>query len=290
MSKLALGTVQFGLDYGVANQSGQVADVEVGNILALARRSNITTLDTAIAYGESEERLGQLGINGFDVVTKLPPMPSDRIDVKSWVNRQLLSSLKRLGTDRVKGLLLHQSQDLLGLHGRDLVEALVEFKRQGLVQQLGVSIYEPEELERLMEAIDIDLVQAPLNIIDRRLETSGWLSRLHNKGIEVHIRSAFLQGLLLMKRKDIPQKFERWSKLWDQWHHKLKETGCTAYEVALSYPRSLSEVDQVVVGVDSAKQLQMLIDAMECEGASSDWDFMSSNNIELINPSKWSAL
>lgn len=290
MSKLALGTVQFGLDYGVANQSGQVVDVEAANILDLARNKNITTLDTAIAYGESEKRLGQLGIEGFNVVTKLPPLPADLTDVKAWVDEQLQSSLKRLGAGRVKGLLLHRSEDLLGSSGNNLIEALLEIKKQGLVQQLGVSVYEPDELERSMQAMDIDLIQAPLNIIDRRLETSGWLSRLHHEGVEVHIRSAFLQGLLLMKRADIPPKFERWSMLWDQWHSKLEETGCAAYAAALSYPLSLPEVDRIVVGVDSVVQLQMLVDPMPCDLEAGDWDFMSSGDVELINPAKWSSL
>ena len=290
MCKLALGTVQFGLDYGIANQSGQMGDVEADKIIKLAYQNDISTLDTAIAYGESEKRLGELGISDFDIVTKLPPIPGGMSDIKAWINDQLQSSLARLGKERIKGLLLHRSHDLLGHLGSELIAVLNDIKKQGLVSQIGVSIYDPEELEKVSNVIKIDLVQAPLNVIDRRLERSGWLARLKREGVEVHTRSVFLQGLLLMERHSIPDKFDRWSNIWNRWHAKLQETGCSPYAACLSYPISLPEVDQVVVGVDSAEQLQMLLKSENCDGEASDWSFMNASDPMLINPSKWSEL
>lgn len=290
MNKLALGTAQFGFDYGIANKFGKVNDRQADKILDLAIRNGIRILDTAIAYGESEKRLGKLGISDFNVVTKLPPIPDKDIDINTWVIDQLQSSLVRLRKESVKGLLLHRSQDLQGAHGSELIEALHEVKQQGLINQIGVSVYDPEELEKVTQVIEIDLVQAPLNVIDRRLETSGWLARLNKEGVEVHTRSVFLQGLLLMEQRHIPDKFTRWSDIWDKWQAKLQETGCSAYAASLSYPFSLPEVDKVIVGVDSAKQLQMLLEVVKCEKDSNDWSFMETLDPELINPSKWSTL
>jgi hypothetical protein len=135
----------------------------------------------------------------------------------------------------------------------------------------------------------IDLVQAPLNVIDRRLQTSGWLHRLKDAGVEINTRSAFLQGLLLIDRNDMPAKFERWSVMWDQWHQRLNRSGTTALCACLSYPMSLPEVDRVVVGVQSAKQLEDILATASTFYQSLDTSFMVSTDEQLINPSQWSS-
>ena len=220
--KLALGTVQFGLHYGIANEAGQVSLGEAQSVLSLAKANEIDVLDTAIAYGASEEVLGKVGIDGFRVVTKFPSLPDDQNNVAHWVIEQVRESLARLGQKKLYGLLLHRSEDLLGSKGGQLLQALADLKNDGFVQKIGFSIYSPDEIDEVYKKIKIDLVQAPLNVVDRRLQSSGWLDRLKDDGVEVHTRSAFLQGLLLMERSKIPQKFSRWSHLWDQWHEKLK--------------------------------------------------------------------
>lgn len=213
--RIALGTVQFGLPYGIANQTGQVARSEAKAMLQLAAANSIDTLDTAIAYGESETRLGEAGVQSFNVVTKLPAIPASCHDVNGWVREQVGLSLCRLDLTRVYGLLLHRSDDLLGNNGAMLWHALEELRDVDLVQKIGVSVYAPSEIEAVTSLYKVDLVQAPFNIVDRRLSTSGWLDRLKSKGVEVHTRSAFLQGLLLMSRTAIPPKFSSWNPLWD---------------------------------------------------------------------------
>ena len=290
MTKLALGTVQFGLSYGIANQSGQVSLPKAEKILDHAMQANIDMLDTAIAYGDSEEILGNLGVEKFNIVSKLPDLPLSCVDVDSWVERQVLGSLKRLGVQALYGLLLHRSENLLGNSGKKLIDALNRAKSNNLVKNVGVSIYDPSELDEIMHLMRIDLVQAPLNVIDRRLEMSGWLSRLHQKGVEVHTRSAFLQGLLLMPRKKIPAKFDAWRSLWDKWATKVEKNNLNAAAVCLSYPLSLPEVDRVVVGVDSVDQLKALIAVSQIQPPNHDFSFMTMEDERLINPSNWGAL
>ena len=290
MSKLALGTVQFGLSYGIANRSGQVSLPEAKCILEQAGKSEINLLDTAIAYGHSEEVLGKIGVAEFNVVSKLPGLPESSTDIESWVEEQVEGSLKRLGVSSLYGLLLHRSENLLGNSGNKLIGALNRVKSGGLVQKVGVSIYGPSELDDVMHLMRIDLVQAPLNIVDRRLETSGWLSRLHKEGVEVHTRSAFLQGLLLMPRNKIPPKFQAWATLWDSWASELEEKDLSAAAACLSYPLSLPEVDRVVVGVDSVEQLNALIAASQIKLPLHNFSFMTSEDQMLINPSNWTAL
>ena len=112
--KLAIGTVQFGLDYGISNTSGKVSELKVDEILNEATKINIDTLDTAIVYGESEDVLGRIGVNGFKIVTKLPPAPKNVTNVKAWAVTNVNSSLKRLNVKKIYGLMLHQSDDFLG--------------------------------------------------------------------------------------------------------------------------------------------------------------------------------
>ena len=193
------------------------------------------------------------------MVTKLPPCPSNSKDLVSWVKNQIAESLKRLGLKSIYGLLLHRSENLLETSGLKIKEALYEIKSEGLVKKIGVSIYNPEELELLLKNINLDLIQAPLNLIDQRLQTSGWLSRLHNEGIEIHSRSSFLQGLLLLPRKQIPSRFERWAYLWDQWENKKKKSGKSALELCLAYPLSLPEVNKVIVGVNNLNHLNSIL-------------------------------
>ena len=289
-SKLALGTVQFGLEYGIANEVGKITMSEASKILRNANESKIDMLDTAIAYGDSENVLGKIGVNNFNIVSKLSLPLENYINIGSWVEEQVKASLGRLGIPSLYGLLIHRSQNLLGKSSKDLINALNLIKESGRVKKIGLSIYDPSELDQVNQILKLDIVQAPLNIIDRRLEQSGWLSRLHEEGVEVHTRSVFLQGILLMQRNKIPLKFERWSDIWNQWNKELKKNHLSAVDACLSYPLSMSNVDRVVVGVDNEEQLKMLIAASQTDAAQHDWSFMKSNDQMLINPSNWSAL
>ena len=194
MSKLALGTAQFGLTYGIANQKGQIKFSEANKILELAKNSNIDLIDTAIAYGDSEKVIGNIGIKDFKFVSKLPALPKNCADINSWVEENVQSSLMYLGVPSLYGILVHRSENFFGNSGKKLIDALKMIKSNGLVKKIGVSIYDPSECEQVMNLTRIDIVQAPLSIVDRRLIASGWLSKLHSEEIEIHTRSVLLKG------------------------------------------------------------------------------------------------
>jgi len=285
MSKLALGTVQFGLPYGIANQSGQVNEAEVKSILRSAEAAGLDTLDTAIAYGTSESVLGKIGVSRWRVVSKLPSLPIG-VDIQQWVDQSVRDSLKRLNKGSLSGLLLHRAQDLQGTSGSTLYEILQQLKSTGWVEKIGVSIYEPGELETLIPQFEIDIVQAPLNVLDSQLIQSGWLSRLKSMGIEVHTRSSFLQGLLLMSPTHRPAYFDRWSELWSAWHNWLEEADLTPLAACLGFALNQESVDRVLVGVESCQQLQEILDI-----AASDLpkvpDIFCADDVDLLNPSRW---
>lgn len=287
--KLILGTVQFGLPYGIANQVGQVSLAEGTSILQLATACGIDTLDTAIAYGESEQRLGQIGVKGWQIVSKLPPIPDGTAQPIRWVETEVASSLQNLNVSSLYGLLLHRPSQLLEQNGDQIYHGLQEVKKAGIVKKIGVSIYDPVELEILCGRFQFDLVQAPFNIIDHRLIETGWMRRLAEHGIELHVRSVFLQGLLLMKSLDRPQKFNRWSTLFSRWDKWIQEIGLTPQEACLRYVHSFPQISKIVVGVDSANQLQELSAATQGVLPEVPSGLFSTDS-DLLNPANWNKL
>jgi aryl-alcohol dehydrogenase-like predicted oxidoreductase len=281
--------VQFGLEYGVANTKGMVAAEEVTEILSHALLQGVDLLDTAIGYGESERRLGEAGVAGFKVVTKLPLLPPGIDDVGNWIREQLDASLNRLGLNHVYGLLLHRPDQLFGENGAAIVQALLNLRSEGRVRKIGVSIYNPEELGPISDIMELSLVQAPLNLIDRRLVQTGWLSRLHDSGVEIHVRSAFLQGLLLMPADSIPAGFSPWTHLLETWHAWLQSTSIEPFKACIDYPLSFPEIDRVVVGVDSFLQFRQLIDAAKAPRIH-HFPELGCTDERLINPSNWNSL
>jgi aryl-alcohol dehydrogenase-like predicted oxidoreductase len=288
-SRLALGTVQFGTSYGVANTLGQVSREETALILGHAWSAGIDTLDTAINYGESEQRLGETGVRQWQVISKLPEIPKACTDVASWVQDSVMDSIGKLGVSRLRGLLLHRSEQLLGPQGEALYKALVATREQGKVEKIGISIYSPDELDVLLPHYSFDLVQAPFNILDRRLVASGWLARLHQAGTEVHIRSVFLQGLLLMDAVTRPEKFNRWQPLWDEWHSWLIDHESTPLQACLGFIQSQPEISRIVLGVDSLQHLKEIIATSHLDSIIFPANLKCAD-IALINPAEWKKL
>lgn len=285
----ALGTVQFGLDYGVANVGGRVCVDEAKAIVARAHQVGINTLDTAIVYGESESVLGSLGVQSWNVVTKLPSLPHECKNVMQYVKKQIDESFERLKLTRVYGLLLHSPSQLHEDIGPELYTALQSLKAEGMVSKIGVSVYGPAELEDLSGNYRFDIVQAPLNILDRSLVETGWAQRLQNNGVEVHARSIFLQGLLLMPKSRRPSKFERWGDIWTEWDRWLAETGLTPLQACVLYLDGLDCIDRFVVGVDSLAQLNEIIDAVG-DRLPSLPQFKKLRDNRLTNPATWNHL
>ncbi|MBW6392010.1 aldo/keto reductase [Billgrantia antri] len=285
--KLALGTAQFGLDYGIANTGGKVASEEVHRILRLALKHDIRTLDTAAAYGSSEEVLGKVGVGDFEVITKVPPIPANVGCISTWVEQSIESSLKALRVNTLSAVLLHRPMQLFDEGGEAVYEAIQSFKVQGRIDKIGVSIYQPGELDTLLSHYHFDLVQAPFNLMDRRLLSSGWLGELNRRGIEVHARSVFLQGLLLMRPEDRPAYFRDWENqlaCYDSW---LAEKNISAVRACLGFACQQTGVHRVVVGVQSAAQLAELIVSVPRSELIIP-DALEVEDEELINPAKWS--
>lgn len=283
--KLAIGTAQFGMAYGVTNTSGQVAREDVAAILQHAHAAGCDTIDTAVSYGAAERVLGAVGIDTWRVVTKLPALPDDERDVQGWVTQTLQESLTRLRQPRVYGVLLHQPAQLLGPRGAELAASLEMQRTRGLVEKLGVSVYGPMDLESLWLRMPIDIVQAPYSVLDRRLHYTGWLDRLIAAGIEFHARSVFLQGLLVAPPAARPAWTQRWSSLWKAYDAWLENTGGDAAASCLAFVMSDIRISRVVVGVAGLAQWVQLV-AAHRRGVSVTPPSIDAPE-DLLLPSRW---
>jgi aryl-alcohol dehydrogenase-like predicted oxidoreductase len=252
--------VQFGLPYGISNQSGQVMAAEVGKILQLAASGGMKVLDTAKGYGDSETVLGSCLTpeQDFSIVTKTLPFKTDRVRLADVAKAEAAfkDSLNHLGKLSVYGLLVHHPADLLTSGGDRLYAALLRWKSEGLVRKIGVSVYNVDEVDRLFEQYAFDLIQAPLNVFDQRFVKSGTLRRLNEAGVEVHARSVFLQGLLLMPTVALPPYFENLKKHHRDYLAELEQAGASPLAGALAYFHKRPEVSTVLVGVETSTQLQ----------------------------------
>ena len=286
-SKLALGSANFGLDYGVANNSGRISESELADILSFAQEACIEIIDTAQAYGDSEARIGSFcGDSHFNFVTKIGAEFSNE-----FLDYNIISSARqscrRLNQSRLYAVMLHRPEVLLGNQGREVVRKLQILKEKGIASKVGVSIYSPEILTALSRVFELDIVQVPFNLFDQQVLSSGWSEKLKSAGVEIHTRSVFLQGLLLMQRSSLPKYFMKyWPDHFQAWYEFLDYNGADALEVALKFALHQDWIDRVVVGIDNVSQLKALV---EIENGLGQIDFPSlgCNDPNLINPSKW---
>ncbi len=286
--QLCLGTVQFGLPYGITNQSGQVPEEEVRRILNLAAASGIELLDTAQAYGTAETVLGSCWPRNAPrrMISKLPA----KAPPESW-ETNLFTSLKRLRVEKLDGYLLHRASDLLAPNGEDLLKWLESVRERGLIERIGISIYEADELEGL--PLDrLQLVQLPLSIYNQGLIRNGVVNKLNDLGIAVHMRSVLLQGLILQAPEHWPDHISHaFRDHHAQWLETLHKDGVSPLAGALGFARSCKGVEAVLVGVVTIQELAQIVKAWRQIDISStntlfDWGWENSMDLD---PRHWPA-
>ena len=282
-NKLAIGTVQFGLDYGIANQNGQVNANEMLSILDFAYENDINTLDTANAYGNSEKSIGKYlkqTEKTWSVITKVS-------DSNQSINVQIQDSIEKL-TVRPTFVLAHSAK--LFLDPVFQVE-LQEAKDNELIQSIGVSLYNEKEINQVLESkFQPEVVQMPMNILDTRLYRYGVLDKLFERGIEIHIRSAFLQGLFYLSKTDLEARFKDVAPYLEKLKSISVEAGLTISELSLLWLVNLKEVNKVVIGIDNVNQLKTHLETLKKDVDCAVFEEALSihyENENILNPSLW---
>ncbi len=281
--KITLGTVQFGIQYGISNTHGVPSDSELESIFSVASKLGIQQLDTAKAYGNAEERIGKLSNSKFDIITKFP-----NVDSKEDLELALSESLQKLNVSSIYGYLAHNADVLI--QKPSLWEVLLEAKKEGKIKKIGYSLYTPEQLERLLDLNCIpDLVQLPYSILDRKFEKQ--LSILKQLGTEVHVRSVFLQGLYFMNPNKLPEKLQPLQDSLVELKNLCIQNNVSVGEVALNYVISNPNIDKLVIGIETAEQLRENINLVT-NWKSNNALFSKIEAIEikdksLLNPVNW---
>ncbi|RJG49018.1 aldo/keto reductase [Motilimonas pumila] len=283
--KLALGCVQFGLNYGVTNTAGKVSEAEASNILHHAHLAGVDTLDTAALYGASETVLGQNDSgHHFQIVTKLPAINS-----VNELERAVSASLSKLKVKRLQGLLFHRTDILFTPVGRPLSQRLQQYQKDGVIAEWGASVYHPKELLNLLANYSIGLVQLPLNILDQRFLSPEITQALQANQVTVHARSLLLQGLLC--QATWPKAFNQWRHIQQQLADLTMHHQVSPMTLAMSICHQATNVERFVLGFQSVEQLKQGIQAYHL-GAKLQLQLatLAQKDEQLINPARWSAL
>jgi aryl-alcohol dehydrogenase-like predicted oxidoreductase len=270
-----------------------VPESEVGSIVAAALAAGIDLVDTAAAYGDSESVLGRvLGPqNRVRIVSKLPPIPNDRIgeteigDCRAAVER----SLTRLRRASLDALLLHRPDDLRKPGGEHLLRVLADLKQAGTIAKIGISAYDRSQIDLALDRLPLDVVQVPVNLLDQRLLHDGTLDRLKRGNVEIHARSVFLQGVLLADPATLPAYFAPHLDRLYAVGTAAQRAGISRLALCLCFVLAQTYVDRVIVGVTSLAELDQIVEAASGTPLPDGLGALASDARDLVNPSLWPA-
>lgn len=285
----ALGTAQLGSHYGITNVEGCPTDEEVDALLRFSLEVGISCIDSAFAYGTALERIarslaritGPLPhiINKFSVNGDLDNIFSDLLNLKA-----------DFGGNQFYGLLIHDPLNLSVGNNKDKVLAFLNRAREeDIAAKFGVSIYEPKELEGILDVYPIDIVQCPVNLFDQRMFQSGLISELKKRNIEVHGRSLFLQGVLLADK--LPAKLTDLQSEWDHYRNTLSNMKIEPLIFICNWIKSIKSIDKWVIGVNNQRELQQILRAYDASDAMEDfnWSIFHATRNSKIDPRTWAA-
>ncbi len=256
---MILGAAQLGLNYGISNKAGQPSFEQSRELLETAYNNRVRILDTAFAYGDSERVIGELNKNRFEIISKLPDLSRNQFSQEyNDILGFLQKTLENTNQKHLYAYLLHTA-DNLNNNGRVFWSKMLDFKEQGLTKKIGYSLYSPKQLDLYFKQYMPDIVQIPMNILDREFHRTGWLKKLKDNGVEIHVRSVFLQGLLLMQHEEQILKFPQYKNTWDLYKNELNNYGGTALDYCLGFVKGVEEIDEIVVGANSSNELKEIM-------------------------------
>lgn len=273
VQKIGLGTVQFGIPYGISNKSGQTPASEVSSILRIAQENQIRFIDTASAYGNAEKVLGQNDLSSFKVVSKFLPPQKGKL-----VQAQLKQSLEHLQLSSLYGYLAHRPRHLA--ENLPIWEELRSLKEKKILKKIGVSLNEPDELERLLDKqIHPDIIQVPFNYLDRRFK--DLMISMKENGCEIHSRSTFLQGLFFMNLDKLDPYFNDLIPLIMELQQNIDNLPGALLKFVLEQPF----IDRVIIGVENRNQFIQNLESIST--LSSLPELAKKIDESILIPSNW---
>lgn len=286
MSKIVIGTANFYQKYGFDNQ--KISNQNLNLISKFAKKKNIKILDTALNYNISKNVTKKFNFSNFKIITKIKLPQNNENQFLKNIKKKLNLNLKLLKVKNYEYILLHNPTDLKSKYGKNLIELIKYFKKKKITNKIGVSIYDPKELNLVFKNFKPDLIQVPINIFDHRFIDSKYYNLLKKKKIKIQARSIFLQGLLVKDKKNL-YKFKNYKKI--KKHLKNFEKWCqneniSKLEACVHYVKNFKNIDLITVGLNSIKELKEIFKIFESKKKINLKKFIVSDN-KLIDPRKW---
>lgn len=285
-SRLILGTVQFGLDYGLNNAFGKPSPQEVNKILEYAQSIGVCTLDTAYAYGTANNLIGAFHDSNrkkFHVITKFKDLYS-RADFSIWLN----TTLNILNVEYLECCMFHSPKDYF--YNTKMIDVLKLYQEKGLIKHIGISIYTNEEFEMSISCGHFDLIQIPYNLLDNKLQRGDLIESAKSKNILIHARSVFLQGLFFADKSNIPSNIDALNAYLDKIHEHLYQSKIPIAALALQYVYQNPMIDGVLIGVDSLEHLSLNIESFSYNISDSLFQYIDTLDVKethLLYPINW---
>lgn len=261
LKKICIGSANFGSFYGYKNS--KIKKKEISKIFKYLKQKKINYIDTAINYRNSEKIIGKYNKN-FQIITKIPDVPKSEKNPKKWIEKKISKSLKNLKSKKLYGVLFHhppykytRKNFLL------IIRYLEQLRKKKIIKKIGISVYSLDQIKRSFSIYQFQIVQFQMSVLDQKIYKSKLIKTLKKNNVEIHVRSIFLQGMLLSEIKDIPEKFnflKKKIKFFENWVARKKITrleGCLRFVIYSDF------VDKIIIGTNNYLQLKETISVIQ---------------------------
>ena len=286
MKKIIIGSANFNQSYSLKNN--KIYFHEIKRLFKIAKKNKILRIDTSPNYKNSEKIIGKLKFSGQKVISKIGKIPLNlkKNKLETFLNLQVLNSIKNLKVKKLDCILIQNSDILLTERGKFIFDILNRLKKRKKIGKIGISIYDFKNLKKIISRFKIDVIQTPFSIVDKRLVDDGWLKKLVKLKIEVHVRSIFLQGVLLTKKNELPTKLKFLSKYWEKWDTWQKSNKISSLEACFAFVHHTNGIKGIVIGLNNSKQLEQIINLKTIKKIKK-FPELKIKNRGQIDPLKW---
>ena len=282
---IILGSAKYGNSYGSFSNSKSINLEELQSIIKLSKQHGIKFIDTSKDYKNSEYIIGKLNIKNFNIITKIPKIIKTRQNPEDFIKLAFNKSIINLKVKQLYGVLFRSPTYLINEPYLSFWHEAKKLKEKNLIKKIGITLYNPEDLDIVFDKLKPDIVQFPYNIFDQRFKKTGWIDILYDNRVELHARSIFLQGLLLTEQSKLPPRFIEFKSAWNYYYSWLKKSNISPLEACINFILKEKKISKIVIGIDTAKQLLEIINVKFKNIMFSNWKINIDERV--YNPLKW---
>ena len=285
-SKLCFGTANFVKNYGI-NKSEGYSLKKIKKTLFILKQNKIKYIDTAVSYKNVEKNIGKLNLNFFKIYTKIPQTPKKIKNIDLWIRNQIFQSFRKTNKFIYEGVFLHNPEDLIKNKKKQIYDSLINLKKEKKIKKIGISIYNLDNLKKIIKEFKIDIVQIPYNLFDSGRKKKKLLKILKNNKIEIHVRSIFLQGVLLMNSNKLPLYFRKWKNKFIKFENWCLKNKVSKIQACLNAVLEDKMFNRILISAENEKQLFEIFDAINKRIKKDYPKKLQSNEKKLIDPRLW---